>query len=344
MSQGTVKTAARDGLAASPAPNLDPRRGKGLRRRTHEVLELAQNGDDLSRFVDFLLITLILLNVLAVLFESVESVRMRYEAHFLTFELISVVVFSVEYFCRLWTSVEHPRFRKAGSPWRIRARFAISPLAIIDLLAVLPFYLTAVGLLGGLDMRFLRSLRLVRLFKLTRYSQAMTLLLDVLRENARNFAAALGVLLIVMVLAASGIYLFERDAQPEDFGSIPAAMWWAFATLTTVGYGDVTPVTHAGKVFGAMMTVVSIGMVALPAGILASSFSERLRMASQHYRNRADEAWADGVVTEDEHEDLEQTRVNLGLGEDIAEKILAEEERRIGELSAGRCPNCGESL
>ncbi len=340
MSQGTVKTGASDGPALA-VPAVGKRApGSSLRRRVHQVLELAEPGDDLSRAVDFLLIILILLNVLAVLFASVESVRSRYQAAFLTFELLSVVVFTAEYLARVWTAVEHRGLRDRAPLWA-RARFMISPMAVVDLLAVLPFYLATLGLFGGLDMRFLRSLRLVRLFKLTRYSQAMTLLLDVLRENARNFAAALGVLLIVMVLAASGIYLFERDAQPEDFGSIPAAMWWAFATLTTVGYGDVTPITNAGKVFGAMMTVVSIGIVALPAGILASSFSERLRMASQHYRERADQAWADGVVTEDEQEDLEQTRVELGLGEDIAAQILAEEERRTRELSAGRCPNCG---
>jgi voltage-gated potassium channel len=344
VSQGTVKTPASDGLAvvAEQARDRDP--GIGLRRRTHRVLELAEPGDDLSRFVDVLLIGLILLNVAAVLSESVEFIRARFSASFLTFELLSVVVFTVEYLCRVWTSVEQPRFQDGRSPWLIRARFMISPMALVDLLAVLPFYLATLGVFGGFDMRFLRSLRLVRLFKLTRYSQAMTLLLDVLRENGRNFAAALGVLMIVMVLAASGIYLFERDAQPDEFGSIPAAMWWAFATLTTVGYGDVTPITNAGKVFGAMMTVVSIGIVALPAGILASSFSERLRMASQHYRDRVDEAWADGVVTDQEAEDLEQTRVGLGLGEDMAATILAEERRRGRELAAGRCPNCGEHL
>lgn len=225
---------------------------------------------------------------------------------------------------------------------RRRLRYMVTPMALVDLIAVLPFYLAAFGLLGGADMRFLRSLRLVRLFKLSRYSQAMTLLLQVLNENARNFTAGLGVLLIVMIIAASGIHLFERTAQPEAFGSIPAAMWWAFATLTTVGYGDVTPVTVGGKVFGAAITVVSVGIVALPAGILASSFSERLRLKSSSYRDKADRAYADGVLTPEEFHELEAERRELGLGEDLAAAILDEEQSRHAKQT--RCPTCGQCV
>jgi voltage-gated potassium channel len=190
-------------------------------------------------------------------------------------------------------------------------------------------------------MRILRVLRLLRLLKLSRYADSVQLLALVLRENGRNFVTALGVLMIMMILTASGIYLIERDVQPEAFGSIPAAMWWAFATLTTVGYGDVTPITPLGKLFGAGITIVSIGIVALPAGLLASSFSARLRQSSEAYRDAADEALADGIVTPDELAELEKQREALGLGADLAASILAEEQTRRTRMT---CPTCGQRL
>ena len=322
--------------------DLDPPRMVRLRQRVYRVFEAREPGDHLSRVIDVVLVSLIVLNVAAVLMESVEPLRQRYGPEFMTFELVSVLVFSMEYVARVWTSSEHPRYRTMTTPAMRRLRYMVTPMALIDLLAVLPFYLATFGLFGGADMRFLRSLRLVRIFKLSRYSQAMTLLLQVLNENARIFTAALGVLLIVMIIAASGIHLFERTAQPDDFGSIPAAMWWAFATLTTVGYGDVTPITVGGKVFGAVITVVSVGMVALPAGILASSFSERLRLRSSSYRDMADRAYADGILTTEEFDELEAERQELGLGEDLAAAILGEEQSRA--TTHAQCPTCGQQL
>ena len=290
--------------------------------------------------MDTFLVTLILLNVIAVLLESMEPVRFAFAEQFRLFEILSVGVFSLEYLLRLWVCVEAETAGQSKSAIAARLRYATTPMAIVDLLAVLPFYLGAIGLLGAADMRVLRVMRLLRLFKLTRYADSMSLLWRVLRENVGNFAAALGVLLIVMILAASGIYLIEREAQPEVFGSIPAAMWWAFATLTTVGYGDVTPITPLGKVFGAAITVVSIGIVALPAGLLASSFSARLRQSADAYRDAADVAVADGVVTDQERHELERKRRELGIGADLAAEILEDEQsRRMRVLRL--CPTCG---
>jgi voltage-gated potassium channel len=311
------------------------------REWTFQLLERSRDTRGLSRIVDSCLVVLILLNVAAVLLESMESVRLVFAAQFRLFEILSVAVFSVEYLLRMWVCVETDRTNRNESASSLRLRYAASPMAIIDLLAVLPFYLGALGLLGAADMRVLRVLRLLRLFKLTRYADSMSLLWRVLRENASNFAAALGVLLIVMILAASGMYLIEREAQPEAFGSVPSAMWWAFATLTTVGYGDVTPITPIGKVFGAAITVVSIGIVALPAGLLASSFSARLRQNTEAYRDAADLAAADGIVTEEERRALEQKRRELGLGADLAAEILGGEQTRRMHVISTACPTCG---
>ncbi len=323
----------------------DRQRGRGAsltwREFTFQLLERSPEARGLSRIVDFCLVILILLNVAAVLLESIESVGLAFAQEFRLFEILSVAVFSIEYLLRMWVCVETDRATAGESATSLRFRYAISPMAIIDLLAVLPFYLGTLGLLGAADMRVLRVLRLLRLFKLTRYADSMSLLWRVLRENASNFAAALGVLLIVMILAASGMYLLEREAQPEAFGSVPAAMWWAFATLTTVGYGDVTPITPIGKVFGAAITVVSIGIVALPAGLLASSFSARLRQSAESYRDAADLAAADGIVTDEERRELERKRRELGLGADLAADILGEEQTRRMHVISTACPTCG---
>jgi voltage-gated potassium channel len=224
-------------------------------------------------FLDYSLAALIVLNVAATILQTVVEIDAAYGSELAVFEVFSVVVFSIEYLTRVWFAPRHPSGRFTR-PILGRLRFAFTPMALVDLVAILPFYL---GFFLKLDLRFLRALRLVRVFKLSRHSSAMDILLTVLRQEARSFGAALSILLVILILASSGMYLVEHDAQPEAFGSIPAAMWWAVATLTTVGYGDVTPVTVPGKLFGSMVTVVGVGMVALPAGILSSAFSDHLR-------------------------------------------------------------------
>ncbi len=313
-----------------------------LRRRIYQALEVRSPNDRFGQAADIALFVLIALNVAAVLGESVASFNERYHSIFVVFEAVSVAIFSAEYIARVWVSIEQPRFADVRRNWAKRLKYMATPMALIDLVAVLPFYLALTGMLGGMDMRILRTLRLARILKLTRHSDAMTLLLRVLTENGRNFSAALGILLMVMIITATGIHLFEHEAQPEAFGSIPAAMWWAFATLTTVGYGDVTPITVGGKVFGAAITVVSVGIVALPAGILASSFSERLRLKTNSYRELADKAYADGLLTADEYAELEAERKKLGIGEDLAAAILDEEQ--TSEHSEVQCPRCGLDL
>ena len=236
----------------------------GVRRRIYEILEVAEKGDRASRVFDYCMIGLILVNVIAVIVETLDPLKQAYAQAFHNFEVFSVAVFTVEYALRIWSAVERDAGRAGEPAWKKRVRYLFSPLAIIDVLAILPFYLSV---LFPVDLRFLRVLRLLRIFKLTRYSSAMTMLLNVFREEASSFFAAFSILMIVLILASSGIYLVEESAQPRAFDSIPHAMWWAMATLTTVGYGDITPITPLGKLFGAGITIVGIGMVALPAGI-----------------------------------------------------------------------------
>ena len=244
-----------------------------LRALAYEFVDSSQPGKPWSRWFDRFLIVLIIANVAAVVLETVEQLHIDYGAYFYTFELISVAIFTVEYVFRLWTIVESPD-GNYKSPVTGRIRYALSPLALIDLLAILPFYL---AFILGVDLRFMRVFRLLRLLKLTRYSSAMHSLGSALYAQRKALLAALLLVLTMLVFASSFIYLVENEAQPEAFASIPHAMWWGLATLTTVGYGDIYPITAGGKLFGALIMILGVAMFALPAGILASGFAEEMR-------------------------------------------------------------------
>jgi len=310
-----------------------------MRKRVHKFVELSKPGDRGGKIFDVFIISLIGLNVLAVILGSVKNIYIDYQAYFNWFEVFSVAVFTTEYLLRLWACVEEAGGRFTH-PVKGRLRFAVTPMALIDLAAILPFYLS---MFVSLDLRFLRALRLVRILKLTRYSSAINLLLNVFKDESPAFAAALLILAIILVFASTGIYLFEHKMQPETFSSIPSAIWWAVATLTTVGYGDVIPITTGGKIFGIGVMIVGIGMVALPAGILASAFSQQLHQRHEDYKELVDDVLGDGKVSLDEHVVLENMRVNLGLSKEDAQKIMVRVVREEFKRQEA-CPHCGEIL
>jgi voltage-gated potassium channel len=243
------------------------------KRRVYEIVEKAELGDRASRIFDISILSLIVLNIAAFVAETVEPIHRVAPQFFRGFEIFSVMVFTVEYVLRLWSVTSNPEYEH---PVVGRLRFARTPMALIDLVAVLPFYLPFLGV----DLRFVRGLRLFRLFrvfKLGRYSEA-------LRTFGRVFAAKkeeLGIagfgLALLLLLASSLMYFAERDTQPEVFSSIPAATWWAVTTLTTVGYGDICPVTTFGKIIGSIIAILGIAAFALPTGILGAGFVEQIR-------------------------------------------------------------------
>lgn len=300
------------------------------RRRAWEILEVGREGDRLSQWVDGLLLMLIAANVLAVILESVPAIAAEHGRFFRWFDTLSVLLFTVEYATRVWASVEDPRFRDSARPLKRRLRFMLTPMALIDLAVILPFYL---AFFIQIDLRFMRVLRLLRVFKLTRYSASMTLLLGVVRRELQAITAALFVLMLLVVVAAGLTYIVEHKVQPDAFGSIPAAMWWAVVTMTTVGYGDVVPVTVAGKFFAATISVLSMGMVALPAGLLASGFMEALRERRERYTEMVETALKDGVIDAAEQQLLQHMRDALGMSDEEAQKIIAR-SRREGEMRA----------
>ena len=224
----------------------------------------------MSRAVDAFIVALILLNVAAFVAETVPRLAQEYGAWFRTFEFVSVAVFTVEYVLRLWVAVEVP-FLSRLPAWKARLTFASRGPQIIDLLAILLFYL---GELLAIDLRVLRVLRLLRFLKLSRYSPAMHALIRVLHAERRALAGALLLLCAAVLFASTGIYYLESQAQPDKFGSVPDAAWWAIATLTTVGYGDVTPVTPLGRLFGSLVMVLGLCILALPVAIISTGFAQ----------------------------------------------------------------------
>ena len=194
------------------------------------------------------------------------------------------LIFLVEYVARAWVAVENPTFAKYRYP---RLRYLVTPMAIIDLLAVLPA-LFAFGGASSLVLRFFRVLRMLRLAKLGRTSKAFKLLREAFVQKRHEFALILGMLMVTILVAGSLLYFAEGEAQPDKFGSIPRAMWWAIVTLTTVGYGDSFPITPLGKFLAGGIAIMGVMLIALPTGLFAASFTEA--MEKERDEDEAEEA------------------------------------------------------
>jgi voltage-gated potassium channel len=243
-----------------------------VRRRVYQVLEQGPVGDRLSTAVDRFLIALIVVNLITVALESMPQYQVRYASLFALIEYVSLLVFTVEYGLRLWCAVEHGPHRHLQYS-RARMKYALSTAGIIDLIAVLPFWFAMV--LPG-DLRFVLVFRMVRFFKIARYSPAMRSLLEVLYTERRALFGCLVIAMGSSVVAASLMHLAEGKVQPDKLGTIPDALWWAIVTIGTIGYGDVVPVTALGKLIATGTIFAGLVMMALPVGIIATAFAEQI--------------------------------------------------------------------
>lgn len=244
-----------------------------LRRAIYETIEIGHGEDRVSQIFDAVIVSLIVLNVFAVVAETVPEIHKAYGSYLYAFEVLTIIVFTIEYLLRLWTAVEMP-FVSRMKPWQARLKVAKSPALIIDLLAILPFYLHH---LMPMDLGVLRMLRLLRFLKLSRYSPAMHTLIRVLRNERKALFGASLLLLTALLFSSTLMYHIESEAQPDKFGSIPASAWWAITTLTTVGYGDVTPITPLGRLLGGLTMVMGLCILALPVAIISTGFAQELQ-------------------------------------------------------------------
>ena len=302
-------------------------------KRVFEIIEKGQAHDRASRYCDLFLFGLIVLNLLAVCLETIDSLYAQYRVVFTLIELISVSIFSVEYVLRIWSCAAAPDGKLKGALAK-RTGYIFSFTGIIDLLAILPSILPL--LLGGVDLRWLRILRLMRLLKFSHYSSALEDLFSAVRHEWRSFVATLYLLILAIFLSSSLIYVFEHNVQPEHFGSIPDAMWWTVVTLTTVGYGDVVPMTVAGKLIATLTALMGVCVVALLTGIVATGFTNQVSMRRNQLEAEITSALSDGVISSAERKKIEDLRQRLNISEQDALVIMSYLSREVRASQRGK--------
>ena len=308
-----------------------------LRPRIYHLLE-SDSPTSAAKWLRLFIGLLILANVIAVIAESHSDVYATYGRSLEMFNIISVVAFTIEYVLRVWVSVENPMYAGAG-PWRARSAYVFSFVGIVDCLAIAPFYL---GSIIPWDLRHLRALRLLRLLKLSRHFRSLDIFFHVIRTQVPTLLGATLVILILLMLSSTVMYAVESEAQPDEFGNVSQAMWWSVVTLTSVGYGDVIPSTPVGKVLGGVIMFLGVGLVALPAAILAGKFADELQMRRERVTRVATEYLRDGKIDEKESSILFERGLTEGFtGREVEE--IADSVRESVEDSPV-CPRCGYSV
>ncbi len=304
-----------------PAYNefMEINKERTFRQKIHALVWPSDHGGQLHHFFDLFIVFWVIISVLGVIFESVESIHYLLNVEFAIMDAAAVAVFSVEYIMRMYSCVEDPSFPGA---LRGRAKCATSPNAVIDFLAIIPFFLEAF-LHHLLDLRFLRIFRMLRLLKLTRFTDATHMMIQVLTREWPVMAASLFVMMLVVVMTASLGYLFEHDAQPDKFENIPQSIYWAVITLTSVGYGDISPVTPMGRLITIGISVMGIAIVAIPAGILSAAFTDQLRIERETLIAELVFMLADGVIDDDERAIIDSEAKRLHIKPDEIDRLLA---------------------
>ena len=302
-------------------------KGRTFRQRVHALVFPSDYGGDLHNLFDSFIMVWVVVSVLAVILESVHSIHYLLNMEFLILDAIGVSIFTLEYCLRMYSCVEEPGYKKAVLG---RLKMAKSTSAIIDLLAIAPFFLE-VFLSHLVDLRFLRVFRLLRLLKLTRYTGATQSLTKVIAREWPVMAASAFIMLLLVVMTASLGYLFEHEAQPEKFENIPQSIYWAVITLASVGYGDISPVTPAGRAMTIVLALIGIGIFAIPAALLSSAFSDQLKMDREALVNKLFEMLSDGNIDEDEAQYIQTEAKRLHLRDEEV-KLLIERAKREREL------------
>jgi voltage-gated potassium channel len=290
-----------------------------IQKRTSQLLSKGNVADKPSQYVDMILFILIVLNIAAVCLESVKHIGNEYKVAFNAFEFFSVVIFSIEYVLRVWSA---PARNDLGNSTNImkRMKYIFSFTGLIDFLAIIPSILPY--FFGGLDLRWLRVLRLLRLLKISNYSSALEDFFSAIKADWRSFSAALYLMVIALFLSSALMYIAEHDSQPEKFSSIPETMWWGLITLTTVGYGDVSPVTPLGKIIGAFTAIMGVCTVALLTGIVASAFANQRAQKAAILEAEISQALSDGVISDDEAQKIEKLRKELNLSPEHSKSLV----------------------
>ncbi len=298
---------------------------KSLQRRVYELLEGSINNRA-SRITEIFIASVVVLNVLAIILESVQELHDAYEYYFHIFDVISVMIFTVEYVLRVW-SYGTAYSKEEGGAWRGRKEYIFSFYGFIDFFGTMPFY--AQLLFPGLDLRVLRIFRLMRIFKLSRYNSALTDLIEAVKAERDSFTSALFLLLISCLLCSSLIYIAEGHLQPEVFPSIPATMKWYLLTIIS-GWGNVDPVSIFGVVLVVLTQILAIALAAILTGVVATAYTTQVERREIMYETEIREALADGVVTEEERAKLDALKRQFGMSDEQVEAIARQVREEKG--------------
>lgn len=253
---------------------------KAFKSKIFRIINKAQERDRVSQAFDWFIMALIALSVISIILESFDNIYEKWQIAFQVFEAFTVIIFTIEYLLRIWTA--DLLFPDAKLP---HLKYIFTFMAIIDLLAILPFYVPFISV----DLRFLRMMRLFRLFrllrvfKLGRYFNALQIIVKVIKTSGPQLIMSVVICFFVMLFSAIIMYTAENPVQPEQFPNIISSLWWAICTLTTVGYGDVYPITHIGRFFASVISLIGIGIIAIPTGIIAAGFNQ---IISKEYKKQ----------------------------------------------------------
>jgi voltage-gated potassium channel len=255
------------------------------RQRTYHALEFSARGRrGLSFIANIFLVSVIVINSVAIILHTIPEIRHDdfYESLFQDVEVVSVIIFTIEYWLRIWSCVENPKY---PDTLRGRLKYAFSFWGIVDFLGIFPFYFTLLTSDFGI-IRILRVFRLFRLFRITRYSHALKLIRDVIAETKEELVLSFAFIMLTLLISSSAMYYIEHDYQSDKFKSIPGSLWWGVITMTTTGYGDVYPITTAGKILGGIVSMLGVALFSLPTGIMAWGFVNHIQKQKSIHKTR----------------------------------------------------------
>ena len=286
-----------------------------------EILEGSPN-QSLSRYAEWLISTVVLVNCSAVILDSVPEVHAQYKEFFHELEFWSVMFFTAEYLMRVWSLGA----KYADSSWKGRREYMFSAFGLVDFFATMPYYLHVFFPL--LDLRILRVLRLLRILKLSKYNSALQDLFSAVYSERRAFGSAAFLLTIATIVSASLMHFAEGHAQPEQFGTIPHAIYWSIVTITS-GYGNVEPVTKGGEVVALLTGFLGVCMAAIMTGIVASAFANQLSRKKSAYQAQLRQVLADDVVTDAEKDALKRLQMQFRLSDKEVQTMM--EQAKAGK-------------
>ncbi len=283
---------------------------QNIKKRIFNIIEIGNKGDGLSRTFDVLIVLTIIFNLTATLADTFEQFK-GFKGIFDVIELVTIIIFTVEYILRVWTS-EYLYPDKDYGKAKSALCFVFSFYGIIDLLTFLPYYLPLIFPTGVVVFRLLRVFRIFRLFKINAQYDAFNVITSVLYDKKNQIISSLCLILILMVASSLGMYNLEHEAQPDAFKNAFSGMWWSVSALLTVGYGDIYPITIAGKILAIITAFLGVGMVAIPTGIISAGFVEQYTRFKQK----------DDLIADDD--DIECEIMNITPGHSWSGQRLSE--------------------